>query len=133
MSSTDFALNHFVDDHESARTGQSFLVHCTTRCAFVHYRVFYLTLKQFFFVVNTTPHEIEPLLFLVWVKQPVTRCTEIFLHWRVRCDFWRSFLQNRFIVPNVPRYAPFQTRSSSLVVSVSVSPLSSLCCCLFQC
>ena len=56
----------------------------------------FLILKQFFFVsssrsneIDTTPHEIDPFLLLVLVKQPATRCTEICrgLPMCVWCDF----------------------------------------------
>ena len=50
--------------------------------------------------INTNPDEIELISFLVWVKQSVTRCTDIFLDCRcVPCDFW-SFTQGRQIVSN---------------------------------
>ena len=50
---------------------------------------------------NEIPDEIEPLLLLIWVKQSVTRCTEICLDCRcVRCNFLWSFVQDRLIVSN---------------------------------
>ena len=75
-----FALRRFVDELGDVNVS---LFTVQLRCAFIHFGIFSLTPKQIFFKHEWNPDNSlsrsSPSLILVWVKQLVTRCLEIFL------------------------------------------------------